>query len=74
MFEKSKIRSYLRKVDKNKNAFDYLLLDYLSGKLKSEFKSEKISWVKAVKYNTNTGNLPMWRRKDLTPKMNSISG
>lgn len=42
MFEKSKIRSYLRKVDKNKNAFDYLLLDYLSGKLKREFKSEKI--------------------------------
>ena len=42
MFEKSRIRSHLRKVGKNKTPFDYLLLDYLNGRLKSEFQSEKI--------------------------------
>ena len=39
MFEKSRIRSHLRKVGKNKTPFDSLLFDYLSGRLKSEFKS-----------------------------------
>ena len=42
MIEKSRIRSHLRKVGKNKTPFDSLLFDYLSGRLKSEFQSEKI--------------------------------
>ena len=42
MFEKSKIRSHLRKVGRNKSPFDILLSDYLTGKLKREFQSEKI--------------------------------
>ena len=39
MFEKSRIRSHLQKVGKNKTPFDSLLFDYLSGRLKSEFQS-----------------------------------
>ena len=48
MFEKSKIRSHLRKVGRNKSPFDILLSDYLNGKLKREFQSEKIR-VKSIR-------------------------
>ena len=42
MFEKSKIKSHLRRVGENKSPFDVLLSDYLNGRLKREFKSKKI--------------------------------
>ena len=48
MFEKSKIRSHLRKAGRNKSPFDILLSDYLNGKLKREFQSEKIR-VKSIR-------------------------
>ena len=50
MFEKSKIRSHLRRVGRNKSHFDILLSDYLTGKLKRKFQSEKIR-VRSIRIN-----------------------